>query len=275
MIFQTQRLMIRKATTSDIDMYLSLWNNEKVMKLVGWKYGLQITAEEIEKLILSFDETEFNQTLVVVEKASGKRIGECKLGLPSKDGIAFTDIKLLPEYWGNGYGVEIKNALCHYLFRHTDAEVVKADPNIKNIASRKMQMACGGVEVERGVWHVSPERKHICVDVPFIVYHIYRDAWLEKNMKIKKIKKKSEKLRVLRIPAIPKNRPPKSTTKKLTSKVFQILIFTLPICLKRKLASSRSFLISRKPVRSTFVVFFPIFTGWESAGNCCRQPKTI
>ena len=123
MIFQTKRLKVRKAETSDVDFYLSLWNSGKVMQNVGFPNGLRISRERVKKQIKGYGESEFHRTLVVVEKKSGKTIGECKLGFPSEEGISITDIKLLLEFWGNGYGKEIKNALCLYLFSRTNCKI--------------------------------------------------------------------------------------------------------------------------------------------------------
>ena len=80
MIFQTKHLKVRKAKTSDIDFYLSLWNSGKVMKNVGFPKGLRIPRERVKKQIEGYGESEFNRTLVVVEKKNGKTVGECKLG---------------------------------------------------------------------------------------------------------------------------------------------------------------------------------------------------
>ena len=196
MIFQTKRLKVRKAETSDVEMYLSLWNCGKVMRNVGFPKGLGISVEKMRKKIECFDQSEFDQTLVILEKESGKRIGECKLGLPNKIGISTTDIKLLPEYWGKGYGKEIKNALCKYLFNNTTAKTIESSPNEENIASQKMQIACGGKEISREVYHFPPEMQRFTEDVNCVIYHIRKEDWLEINMRIKKIKLKSEKSRI-------------------------------------------------------------------------------
>ena len=144
MIFQTKRLKVRKAETSDVEMYLSLWNSGKVMRNVGFPKGLQITAERICKQIRDHDETEFDQTLVVIEKESGERIGECKLGLPNDKGISCPDFKFLPEYWGNGFGKELICGLCKYTFSKTRARIIETSPNVKNVASQKMAESAGG-----------------------------------------------------------------------------------------------------------------------------------
>lgn len=193
MIFQTKRLIVRKAVTSDIDFYLSLWNSGKVMQNVGFPNGLRISRERVKKQIEGYGESEFNRTLVVVEKFSGKTIGECNLGFSNEEGISKTDIKLLPEFWGNGYGKEIKNALCLYLFRRTICKIVEASPNIKNIASQKMQEACGGEKVREGVYLFPESMRDYTEDVHSVIYHIHKRDWLQVNLDINKIYDSQEK----------------------------------------------------------------------------------
>jgi len=118
---------------------------------------------------------------VVVLKATGQRIGECKLGHVKEDGIAETDVKLLPDFWGHKYGVEIKRGLVDYLFTHTDCAIVQATPNAKNIASIKMQEAVGGVRVDEYHYEFPPSMSSYTTPIHGYVYHVRRDDWESKQ----------------------------------------------------------------------------------------------
>jgi ribosomal-protein-alanine N-acetyltransferase len=179
MVFETPRLIIRKATTSDKDVewFFGLWTNPKVMTMVGYPHGLLITREEIKDNIGKEDDTEYNKKLVVEMKETHQLIGECKLGLPDEEGISETDVKLLPEFWGNGYGTEIKQGLVNYLFEHTDCSAVQGTPNQKNIASRKMQEAVGARKIDEGVFRFPEKMKSYTCDVPYFKYRVYREDW--------------------------------------------------------------------------------------------------
>ena len=193
MIFQTKRLKVRKPENTDIEMYFKLWNSSEVMRNVGFPQGLKISKEKISEQIKKQDETEYDKTLVVVAKSSEEAIGECKLGFPNEEGISITDIKLLPEFWGNGYGKEIKNALCLYLFSRTICKIVEASPNKKNITSLKMQEAFCGVKVRESVYHFPESMQHYTEDVYCIIYHIHKRDWLQVNLDINKIDDPQEK----------------------------------------------------------------------------------
>jgi ribosomal-protein-alanine N-acetyltransferase len=178
-VFQTERLSIRKAMASDMDveMFYRLWTNPKVMTMVGFPQGLRITRDEIRAMFENAYDSEYNCRLMVEILETGVPIGECKLGLPDAEGISETDVKLFPERWGNGYGTEIKRGLVDYLFRHTDCNAVRATPSKNNIASQKMQTAVGGKRVDEGIFRFPEEMRDYTCDVPHYVYMVFREDW--------------------------------------------------------------------------------------------------
>jgi RimJ/RimL family protein N-acetyltransferase len=147
------------------------------MRNVGFPKGLRITKEEIRQRIANGNPSEFDRLLVAELRDTYLPIGECKLERPDQDGIAKTDVKLLPEHWGNRYGVEIKRGLVTYLFVYTDCSAVDASPNQANIASQKMQEAVGGKRIGEGVYEFPEHMKDYTIDVPYYHYRVYRADW--------------------------------------------------------------------------------------------------
>jgi [ribosomal protein S5]-alanine N-acetyltransferase len=186
-VTETKRLQIRQATAADADFYYQLWTNPRVMAQVGFPQGLRISREEVEALLDkakkgAFDGRPYDGRLLVVRKEDDKPIGEAALHPPELDGIASTDVKLLPAHWGQGYGAEIKQALVDYLFTHTDCQVVEATPNQSNIASIKMQEAVGGVCVGDTVYEFPEHMQAYTNPVHALIYHVRREDW-ERNKK--------------------------------------------------------------------------------------------
>jgi aminoglycoside 2'-N-acetyltransferase I len=179
MIFTTTRLRIRKAqpTDDDIEMYFRLWTDGRVMANVGFPKGIPITIEELRRRLESESNSEYNRLLVIERLSDGQRVGECKLGLPDENNIAETDVKLLPEFWGHAYGVEVKRGLLDYLFTHTDCIAVHASPNIKNIPSIRMQEAVGGIRIDEGVYEFPEEMRAFTQPVHCYIYQVTRQAW--------------------------------------------------------------------------------------------------
>jgi len=96
---------------------------------------------------------------------------------PDQDGIATTDIKLLPEFRGSRYGVEIKRGLLDYLFTHTECLSVEASPNVSNVASIKMQEAVGGVRVGESFYQFPESMQGYTTPVHHYLYWVSRENW--------------------------------------------------------------------------------------------------
>lgn len=176
-VFQTDRLTIRRAAVADAEMFYALWTNPDVMKHVGFPNGLPTTRQEIEERLQNQGEEVYGRLLVVVLQATGERIGECFMTQPNTAGVAETDVKLLPAHWGHKYGVEIKRGLLNYLFKHTACSCVQATPNIHNIASIKMQEAVGGIRAGTGKSLIPQAAGEKSVTVEYIIYRVYRRIW--------------------------------------------------------------------------------------------------
>lgn len=182
-LFETPRLRVRSVTLSDADVncFLRLWNDPRVMRFVGFPRGLGLDAAQVRQAIQrglsQGDERRLDARLIAERKQDDVAIGECKLGTPDAQGLSETDVKLLPEFWGQGYGVEIKRGLLDYLFTHTDCQVVQATPNVENIASIRMQEAVGGVRVGEKVYEFPPEKRDFTCPVHCCIYQVDRAAW--------------------------------------------------------------------------------------------------
>jgi [ribosomal protein S5]-alanine N-acetyltransferase len=191
-VLETARLIVRPATVEDVKLYYDLWTNPQVMQYVGFPKGLRISRKEIAARIaaqmtrvgdLSYDaEAVLDQLLVVVLKATGETIGECKLGAPDEEGVAEPDTKLLPAYWGHQYGTEVWQALVDYLFTHTDCVAVVGSPNVENVASIKMQEAAGGVRVDEGIYEFPEAMRAFTTPVHYYIYRVSRENWRRKAL---------------------------------------------------------------------------------------------
>jgi RimJ/RimL family protein N-acetyltransferase len=177
-IFNTQRLTIRSAEIEDAPLLFRLWTDPRVMANVGFPYGLPVSRQEIEHQIQQQDRSQpFGRYLIVAKRSAEGGIGECKMMLPDKHRISRTDIKLLPEHWGNHYGVEVKQGLVDFLFKHTNCNAVEGTPNVNNIASIKMQEAVGAVRVGEETYHFPAAKAEYTAPVHHYIYYLYRTDW--------------------------------------------------------------------------------------------------
>jgi RimJ/RimL family protein N-acetyltransferase len=176
-VFETERLVVRKATGDDVNFYYELWTHPDVMRHVGFPQGLPITKAELRERLVGEPASEFDRLLVVEKKATGEAIGECKLAQPDEDGISEPDIKLLPEHWGRGYGSEIWRALVAYQFNHTDCEAVQTTPNVNNPAAIQLYESAGAGRVDERVYHFPEAMQAFTTPVHSYVYRLYRADW--------------------------------------------------------------------------------------------------
>jgi RimJ/RimL family protein N-acetyltransferase len=176
-IFETKRLIVRTAAVEDAAMYVALWNDPQVMTNVGFPEGLGVTEEEMAERIRTRPDEDYESFLVVVRKSDGAALGEAMLHRPDEDGIASTDVKLLPEHWGHKYGQEVKQGLVDYHFTHSDCAAVQGTPNVNNPASIKMQEAVGAVCVEDSAYEFDESDERMTTPLRLHVYRVFRDEW--------------------------------------------------------------------------------------------------
>jgi len=174
---QTPRLGIRRATVKDAAFIHTLWTMPAVMRFVGFPEGLAISVAEIENEITTSLDSEFGSRLIVTLLETKDQIGQCKIGLPDSEGVCEPDIKLLPAYWGKGYGKELWAAMIDYAFLHSSARIVQGTPNQANTASIRMQLGSGMVQVGEGIFPAHPNRHPGAVPVPYYKLHITRERW--------------------------------------------------------------------------------------------------
>lgn len=177
--FETTQLVIRPAVaeSEDVAFLYQLWTDPEVMRFVGFPKGLRTSLSEIKAQLEGYGPGEFDRTLIVFKRQDGVRVGECKLGSADEEGIAHTDVKLLPKYQGMGYGKEIKQALLDYLFTQTTCSGVRATPNQLNAASIRMQESVGGRRIKEGVHSFPEQMREFTCDVPYVEYVVFRKEW--------------------------------------------------------------------------------------------------
>jgi len=180
-VFETERLVIRLATVQDVEIFYRLWTNPQIMANVGFPYGLPVTRADIQYKISQGGPSEFEQLLIVALKSTGEPIGECKLHRPDPHGIAATDVKLLPEFRGNKYGVEVKRGMLDYLFTHTDCREVEATPNVGNLPSIKMQLAVGAVCVGERLYEFPESERSYTTPVRYYLFRVSRETWQKQH----------------------------------------------------------------------------------------------
>ena len=116
MIFETERLILRKPTKGDAAFMLKLLNEPSWLQYIGDRNVHSL--EDAEKYLLdgsmkSFDTNGFGFGIVMTKDGS-EPIGMC--GFAKRDYLEDVDIgfAFFPEYTGKGYGFEVADACMKY-----------------------------------------------------------------------------------------------------------------------------------------------------------------
>jgi RimJ/RimL family protein N-acetyltransferase len=177
-IFRTKRLNVRLPNDEqDIDVLFALWNDPEIMKFVGFPEGLGQSREKIKVQIAGEVGKIFDSVLMIEKRDDGAVVGHCRLGNPSTDGVSAPDLKLLPQYHGKGFGVEILKAIVSYTFANTGTQIVQGTPNQHNLASVKMQEKCGFRKTGKGLTQIPQSANRKTCEVPYFIYQIEKNEW--------------------------------------------------------------------------------------------------
>ncbi len=136
------------------------------MRYAGAKHGKGWNMENWYKRHLERISTEEPEEVqFIIELADGTLIGESGCGKvrsgwkcrgyasPSKKRVVMTDVKLLPRYWGKGYGTESMKMVVNYLFTKTQTDMVLVPPHKDNIAAMRAYEKSGFHRTNGVAWH--------------------------------------------------------------------------------------------------------------------------
>lgn len=138
MIFNTERLSIRKLKTSDIKEFHDMLGNPNVMKYVKTPLTLKASELELQKFIdLYSNPSKFYNIWAVDLKESSKLIGICGV-YENTDGEHEIAYRLRELFWGNGFGNEICEALINYCNTNLNLNKLVAYVHPENTGSIKI-----------------------------------------------------------------------------------------------------------------------------------------
>lgn len=113
-----------------------LWADPNVMANVGWPQGLGLSSGEVAQLMASYypvtDPRKENYRLGIYHRETDEFMGETSLGFFGNPVDVEPDLKLLPEFWGQGYGLEVIVLVTKFPFTFTGTVSIKFTPNIQN-----------------------------------------------------------------------------------------------------------------------------------------------
>lgn len=138
MIFETERLIVRKLVLSDLDSFHKLQSNPNVMQFAtGDVKTLDEHQKEIADLINTYQKPNNDFWIYTIErKLDHKFVGTLALVKDDEDDDEI-GYRFLEKFWGNGYGFEICEGTIQYC-KEIGIQKLVAYVVDKNIASAKI-----------------------------------------------------------------------------------------------------------------------------------------
>ncbi|MFC0875864.1 GNAT family N-acetyltransferase [Saccharicrinis sp. FJH2] len=157
---QTKRLSFRLLQHSDFNVWLTFFEHPDAAAYLG----MQDIGSPMEQCEAWFNKVEGrykNNTgglNVLVEKSSGRFVGQCGLLVQEVDGKEELEIgySLLPEFWGKGYASEAARFCRDYAFEHNFRDSLISIIHVDNIRSEKVALKNGMTISKQTTYHGLP-----------------------------------------------------------------------------------------------------------------------
>ena len=142
-IFETERLVIRRYTSSDGDNIFSLGGNEDVMRYIRATQTKEQSDVFLVYNMNFYKEQPMMGRWAVEEKATGKFVGSFAVIFIEGTKLIQLGYSLLPQEWGKGYATELTRAGLKYVFEVMKLPLIYAVTESANTASQKVLIKAG------------------------------------------------------------------------------------------------------------------------------------
>lgn len=143
-IFETERLRVRRFTPFDYEHYFSLQGNPEVMQYIRPARTREESDLFLSEKILSVAADDYKGYWAVEMKDSGQFVG-CFVIIPMPDDAEKTQMgySYLPEHWGKGYASEVAKEGVKYFYECTPLDEIYGVTEKENMASQKVLLNAG------------------------------------------------------------------------------------------------------------------------------------
>jgi len=143
MIFETERLIVRKFTPADTEGFFLINGDEAVMKYIRPAKNKTDSDLFLNENINLYADGSVVGRYAAVASATGKIVGTFSLLYLAGGEDLHIGYALLPEEWGKGYATELTRRGTEYFFAHTNKEELFAITDVDNEPSQKVLLKAG------------------------------------------------------------------------------------------------------------------------------------
>lgn len=170
---ETDRLKLRLLKPEDFDEWLKLFDGTDVAQFLGMAH--LPTATEQCQFWFDLQKKRYENDLggmnVLVEKESGKIVGQCGLLVQDVNGQEEIEIgySVLPEFWRKGFASEAAQKCRDFAFENNITDSIISIIHIENSNSEKVALKNGMKKTVRTIYK----------EMPVNIYRISRKEWLK------------------------------------------------------------------------------------------------
>jgi RimJ/RimL family protein N-acetyltransferase len=158
---ETERLILRLPSWSDLDNLVALRSDPDVMKYIG--DGSTHTKAQVEGFLsfaIPYQEKYGFGFCCVFEKETGEFVGQAGLfhkGFYDEQPDIELAYRLHKKYWGRGYATELAKALICWAFENLQVDKIISAAEPENIASQKVLLKSGFLFLGQQKWREDKE----------------------------------------------------------------------------------------------------------------------
>jgi RimJ/RimL family protein N-acetyltransferase len=161
-LIETERLLLRPLTTSDLDEFVAMHAAPEVMRTMG-PFDRDRSRDRLQAAEREWAERGHG-LMAVVERDTGRFLG--RSGLKYWPQFDETEVGwvLHPDYWGRGFATEAGRACVEWGFRTLEVPYLTAMILSDNVRSLRVAARLG----------MTPLREDVLLDLPVIVHALDR-----------------------------------------------------------------------------------------------------
>jgi [ribosomal protein S5]-alanine N-acetyltransferase len=145
-IFETERLYIRRYTKADEDNFFRLNSDPEVMQYIRAPENRSECSVFLLQNIAAYEENPLMGRWAIIDKYTNTFVGSFAIIPVENRPEIQMGYALLKEFWGRGYAAESVLAGCDYAFEVLKLPQIVAITETCNLASQKVLLKCGFIQ---------------------------------------------------------------------------------------------------------------------------------
>ena len=143
MIFETERLIVKKWNCDDFEELYELYNDAALMESNPREPSVEETRFIFENQINSYSDHCPSGRYFIVEKTSNKLIGILLFKRDEKKQGLEIGYSLKKSHWKKGYATEVVKKSIHWIFEAKGFDSMYAVISPENVGSKRVLLKCG------------------------------------------------------------------------------------------------------------------------------------